>query len=249
MKIIFNADDYGYSKGVNLGIMEACKNGLVRSTTMMTNMPGFEHGVWLYKNIESCLKIGVHLVLTTGQSLGGVYKTITDNKGHFLPQAELFSRARAGTLDLLEVEKEYRLQIQKVYDAGIVPTHMDGHHHNQNLPYVVDIFLKMANEFGLRAVRINDTTKLVGDYADIKTTSFDASFFGDNLSYENLKATLLSCKDTTEIMCHPAYLDNFVYKSSSYNKDRAYELEILVSKEMKDFVDKNNIILSSFDDI
>ncbi|GAA0346175.1 hypothetical protein GCM10008931_41800 [Oceanobacillus oncorhynchi subsp. oncorhynchi] len=39
-KLIINADDFGYSKGVNFGIIESYKNGIVTSTTMMTNMPG-----------------------------------------------------------------------------------------------------------------------------------------------------------------------------------------------------------------
>ena len=249
MKIIFNADDYGYSKGVNLGIMEACQNGVVLSTTMMANMPGFEHGVWLYKNTETTLKIGVHLNLTTGKSLGGIYKTITDDRGHFLPQSELFLKAKENKIDLIEVEKEYRLQIQKIYDSGIIPTHMDGHHHNQNLPGIVDIFLKMAKEFSIKALRIDNPSLLSGDYSGIKTTKFDSSFFGDNLSYQNLKSALLSHKETTEIMCHPAYLDNFVYKSSSYNKDRAYELEILTSDEIINFIKQSNIVLSNFCDI
>ncbi|TGU42153.1 ChbG/HpnK family deacetylase, partial [Mesorhizobium sp. M00.F.Ca.ET.186.01.1.1] len=42
MKLIVNADDFGYSKGVNLGIIEAHRAGVVTSTTTMVNMGGFE---------------------------------------------------------------------------------------------------------------------------------------------------------------------------------------------------------------
>lgn len=38
-KLIVNADDFGYSKGINLGIIEAHREGIVTSTTLMTNMP------------------------------------------------------------------------------------------------------------------------------------------------------------------------------------------------------------------
>ncbi len=46
-KVIFNSDDFGYSHGVNYGIMDAYQRGILTSTTLMANMPGFEHAVKL----------------------------------------------------------------------------------------------------------------------------------------------------------------------------------------------------------
>ena len=40
MKMIINADDFGYSGGINYGIFEAYKNGVLTSATLMTGMPG-----------------------------------------------------------------------------------------------------------------------------------------------------------------------------------------------------------------
>ena len=48
-KLIVNADDFGYSEAVNYGIISAHRNGIVTSTTMMANMPGFDHAVNLLK--------------------------------------------------------------------------------------------------------------------------------------------------------------------------------------------------------
>ena len=62
-KIIVNADDFGYSEGVNHGIISAHKNGIVTSCTVMANMPGFEHGMELIKE-NPTLKCGVHMTLT-----------------------------------------------------------------------------------------------------------------------------------------------------------------------------------------
>ena len=39
VRIIFNADDIGYSEAVTLGIIKAHQDGLIKTTTMMTNMP------------------------------------------------------------------------------------------------------------------------------------------------------------------------------------------------------------------
>lgn len=42
-KLIINADDFGYSRGVNYGIIDAYKLGILTSATFMTNMPGARH--------------------------------------------------------------------------------------------------------------------------------------------------------------------------------------------------------------
>lgn len=45
MKLIVNADDFGYSDGVNLGIIEAHRSGIVTSTSAMVTMPSIDHAV------------------------------------------------------------------------------------------------------------------------------------------------------------------------------------------------------------
>ncbi len=50
-KVIFNSDDFGYSYGVNYGILDAYQRGILTSTTLMANMPGFEHAVKLKKEV------------------------------------------------------------------------------------------------------------------------------------------------------------------------------------------------------
>lgn len=62
-KVIFDSDDFGYSHGVNYGIMDAYQRGILTSTTLMANMPGFEHAVKLRKEMPR-LGVGVHLTLT-----------------------------------------------------------------------------------------------------------------------------------------------------------------------------------------
>ena len=249
MKVIVNADDFGFSKGANLGVAEACQNGLVRSATMMANMPGFVHGVEVARQNPD-LKIGVHLNLTAGRSLGGRYKTLTDDRGSFLSLAEVESRAKAGLLDPEEVEAEYEAQIGRVLAAGIPPTHFDGHHHTQNLPGIVGVFLKLAKKYGV-GVRISDKSLLAGRYASLKTTAhFSGDFYGERATAENLKAVISGCSGASlEIMSHPAYLDYPLLSQSSYNTGRCAELDILTKGELADFIRKNNHHICSFADL
>ncbi|MFN1913289.1 ChbG/HpnK family deacetylase [Clostridioides difficile] len=82
-KIIINADDFGYCEAVNYGIISAHNNGIVRSTSMMANMPGVEHGVGLLKENKT-LNCGVHMTLSCGRPLLSNLKTIVDKDGFLL---------------------------------------------------------------------------------------------------------------------------------------------------------------------
>ncbi|MDP2726767.1 MAG: ChbG/HpnK family deacetylase, partial [Dehalococcoidia bacterium] len=66
--LIINADDLGLSPGVNTGIIEAHRQGVVTSASLMANLPGTaEAAVMARENPE--LGVGLHLNLTSGQQL------------------------------------------------------------------------------------------------------------------------------------------------------------------------------------
>lgn len=249
MKLIFNADDFGLSKGVNLGILEAYQNGLVRSCTMMAGTPGFEHGVQIAK-LNPELKIGVHLTLTNNVSVGKGYKTITDEHGRFLSLTDAEAAAKEGRLDLAEVEAEFEAQIGKIINAGIKPDHFDSHHHIHNQPGIVNVFLKLAKKYDVK-VRIYDKELLKGEFAGIKTTEhFDDSFYNEKATLEDLKAMISSYEgESLEVMSHPAFIDNTLYKATSYSIKRIIELDVLTSGELKTFVDEKGYEICSFSDL
>ena len=61
-KLIVNADDFGFSEAVNHGILKAMEDGIVTSTSIMANMPGFAHAAALYHEHPD-MAVGVHLNL------------------------------------------------------------------------------------------------------------------------------------------------------------------------------------------
>ncbi len=61
--LIVNADDFGLSKGQNYGILDACKNGLVTSTTALVNGAAIDHAAQLSRRTPE-LAVGMHFVLT-----------------------------------------------------------------------------------------------------------------------------------------------------------------------------------------
>jgi predicted glycoside hydrolase/deacetylase ChbG (UPF0249 family) len=250
MQLIFNADDFGLCEGVNYGIINAYRDGLVRSTTIMSGMIGFEHALTLAK-ANPDLKIGVHLNLTTGKSLGKGYRTLTNDKGTLLDQRVFVPNLQQQKVDLNEIEQEYELQIKKVLDAGIVPTHFDGHHHMNMQPQIRDIFFKLVRKYNV-AARLSDEMMKLDESKGIKTVAhFDDGFYGDAVTMDSLKSIIIqhaNCK-SMEIMCHPAFVDPYLYRITSYSIKRITELELLTSSEMKDFIKENKIELCSYADL
>ena len=85
--LIVNADDFGRSPGVNRGIIKAYREGIVSSTSVMTNQPYFEEAASLLRDHPS-LGAGVHLVFTAWKPVLPPEKipSLVDEKGFFLPQ-------------------------------------------------------------------------------------------------------------------------------------------------------------------
>ena len=67
-RLIVNADDFGFTRDVNAGIVEACERGILRATTLMANGEAFEHAVDLAARTPQ-LDIGCHLTLVGGASV------------------------------------------------------------------------------------------------------------------------------------------------------------------------------------
>ena len=155
--LIVNADDLGWTDGVNRGILEAFHHGIVTSTSLLANGAAFAGGVEAARSAPG-LGVGVHLNLSDGPPTADqeTVTTLLNSDGEFAggPERLLLRRARRGLL-LAEVENEWDAQIQKIRDAGIAPTHLDGHKHVHMLPGLFEIALKLAKRHGIGAIRVS----------------------------------------------------------------------------------------------
>jgi chitin disaccharide deacetylase len=155
--LIVNADDLGWAEGVNQGIVEAFRHGIVTSTSLLANGEAFAGGVNTARSAPG-LGVGVHLNLSDGAPVAdreSVMSLLNDD-GNFAggPESLLLKRARRGLM-LAEVEEEWDAQIRKVRDAGIQPTHLDGHKHVHMLPGLFEIALRLAKKHGIGAIRVS----------------------------------------------------------------------------------------------
>lgn len=230
MKLIVNADDFGYTPGISNGIIHGYKNGIITSTTVLTNIPDIE---------EDCLKlleldnigIGLHLNLTLEKPLTNG-KTIQDNTGYFYDRKHLLF----DQLDLIEVETEFRAQINQFIKLfNRLPDHLDSHHSIHDHPVLLSITQKLMQEYNLPARRLSSVT-------------FIGQFFAKEITPLHLISILKSNsnEDCIEIMCHPGFNDNHLEHKSSYNKDRQNELETLCSPDVIEYIKKEKIELTHY---
>jgi hopanoid biosynthesis associated protein HpnK len=155
--LIVNADDLGWTEGVNRGILDAFRRGIVTSTTVLANGTAFAEAVKTAKSAPR-LGVGVHLNLSDGAPVADreSVTSLLNDDGQFAdgPENLLWKRARRGLI-LDEVEEEWDAQIQKVRDAGIRPTHLDGHKHVHMLPGLFEIALRLAKKHAIEAIRVS----------------------------------------------------------------------------------------------
>ena len=155
--LIVNADDLGWTAGVNRGIAEAHGNGIVTSASLLANGEAFTEAVELVRTGRG-LGVGVHLNLNDGRPVAPreAVPTLLNNAGEFEGGPDgLLLKIATRALSVREVETEWEAQISKVRKAGLEPTHLDGHKHVHMLPGLFEIALRLAKRHGIAAIRVS----------------------------------------------------------------------------------------------
>lgn len=142
-RLSVNADDFGFTRDVNEGIVEAHRRGILTATTLMANGAAFEDAVARARENPE-LDVGVHFVLVGGMSVA--------RWGEALP-ATVADLIKTLACRRLNVERELRAQMQRIVAAGIQPTHLDTHKHTHLLPPVLEVVARLGGEYGVKWVR------------------------------------------------------------------------------------------------
>lgn len=223
MKVLINADDFGLSRGVTDGIIEAHKNGVVDSTTMIMNGLDIDYAVQCAKK-NPLLKIGVHLVLTWGRPMlqKGVPSLIDSEKVFRLDN----NYKNLAIPNKGEVYKEWKAQIEAFLATGLSLHHMDSHHHIHGWEPLAEVSLTLAKEYNV-PIRYQDT--LAGNDEFLLTNSLFTGFYGDCLNSDFLNEIKSEDMGSVEVMTHPGYIDVTLKNNSSYLDQREKELEILTT--------------------
>lgn len=155
--LITNSDDFGLTDSVSDAILDTHLNGIMTSTTLMANMPGFEYAIKVGLENKS-LGIGIHFNLTEGEPLSDLSKIpeLINENGLFKSNAEQRKNLLFGKNKYEQVKIELENQLIKLLDSGIVPTHFDSHHHITGVPIAFRAAMEVAKKYKINKARITN---------------------------------------------------------------------------------------------
>lgn len=236
MLLIVNADDFGLSRGVNYGIVDSFKNGIVTSTTLLVNAERTMDAVNMIKEY-SFLNVGLHLALTMTKPLTDC-KEFLNEKGYFKSRKE-YNQDFTINQDLLY--EEWDAQVKKFIElTNRMPTHMDSHHHFYLHKGCTEVIKTLSKKYDL-PVRDVETA--------FQTVTLKKDFYDETVDIDYFENLLKQDFDCIELMVHPGFLDAEIERITSYSKKRIYEHEILTSAKIKKMIEKNNVQLVSYKDV
>jgi chitin disaccharide deacetylase len=157
VRIILNADDFGYSPDTVEATIDCFERGLLTSASLMPNMPATSRAI-TFALQRPQFSYGLHLTCTgDGEerplSPPDEVPALVDESGAFLPTNLLRARAVLRRLPVEQIERELTAQLSLLAEAGLRITHVDSHRHLHKFAPFRQAFARTIERFGVRFVR------------------------------------------------------------------------------------------------
>lgn len=158
-RLIINADDFGFTPGINRAIVELNQAHALTSATLMATGSSFAEAVTDARQNPS-LGVGCHVVLVDGtpvlppSQISSLVQPGAQQPPQFRSKLSSFvADLLRGSIADAEIEAEATAQIKKLQQAGIQVTHVDTHKHTHMFPRVLRPLLRAALACGVKAIR------------------------------------------------------------------------------------------------
>ncbi len=226
LKLILNADDFGYDPAVTRGIVQAMREGVVSSTTMVVNSPHSEEAA---RHAEG-LAVGLHLNLV-----------------RFTAMCAPLELKEDAVLSERFVKLETRAQLER-FEAllGRKPTHIDVHKHAHLRPEILRGLGAVAAEHGLPVRSINERMRQELRERGVETNDVFLGEAGEHAYWteKRFEAVLgeLPADGVVELMCHPGYANSHV--TSAYSQQREVELATFLSPRARAALQRRGLLFS-----
>ena len=247
-RLIVNADDYGRTPGVNAGVLEAHAGGIVTSATVLVLEKSAARGIREASEKAPGLGLGLHFAVTGGGSPAAPAGSLPT-----LAPRGVFARSREALPERIpeaEVRAELEAQIE-VFQmlARKPPTHLDSHHHAALHPAIAPVFAAVARERGFPVRAASEEARRALRAAGVATPDrFLDGFYAEGATAAALERLLGGVgPGVTELMCHPARVDEDLRKGSRYADERDWEREILCDPAIRRRLRELDVALVGFD--
>lgn len=155
-RLIVTADDFGLTLPVNEAVEEGHRRGILTAASLMVTGEAAADAVVRAKR-QPKLGVGLHLVLVDGAPALPPERIpdLVGRDGRF-PSNVLAQGVRIFCLPAArrQLAAEMRAQLAAFRATGLALDHINAHHHFHLHPTIQQELLRLAPEFGIRAVRL-----------------------------------------------------------------------------------------------
>jgi chitin disaccharide deacetylase len=226
--LIVNADDFGYTEGINRGILDAHVKGIVTSASLMVERPAAPHAAALARE-NPRLGLGLHVEVKRWRT-------------SWMPR-----RGSARSADAVKrgAREDLRRQLDRFrLLVGREPSHLDSHQHRHMAEFVRPAFEEVAEELSIPLRRLDPLVRFCGEFyghdgrghPDPEAISIDALI----RLIEDVEGPV------TELCCHPGYADGL---EDWYRAERELEVRALADPSVRRVVEREGIRLCSFAEV
>ena len=155
-RLIVTADDFGLALAVNEAVEQGHRRGILSAASLMVAAPAAADAVARAKRLPR-LGVGLHLVLVDGRPVlpPGEIPDLVGPDGRFLNDPfRAGIRIFCNRLARWQMEREIRAQLDAFHATGLALDHVNAHHHFHTHPTVADCLIRLAPEYGIKAVRV-----------------------------------------------------------------------------------------------
>lgn len=216
-RLIVNADDFGASEGVNRGIGECQRAGIVTSASLMVTRAGAREAAALSRSTPE-LAVGLHW-------------DVPDEP------------RRAFDLgDEQRVRREFAAQLDRFHElVGHAPTHVDSHHHAHLRPEVRALFEELVAPLRV-PLRGQGEVRFIGGFHAQRQRGVSEL---QRVSVAALQRILRDevGEGWTELCCHPGYVTPG-YRTT-YRHEREAEIRTLTDPRIRTTIETLGLTLES----
>ena len=218
--LIFDADDFGASAGVNRGILECHTRGVVTSASLMVTGRAVHEAVAMSRDHPE-LAVGLHW------DVWGEDERVFDIDD---PRA---------------VRDEFRRQLDEFHRLlGRMPTHVDSHRHAHRKEHLMPLFRELVEPLGV-PLRDDGQVRFVGGfYAQWEWMVTNLEYVSVSFLERMLREEVV--EGWTEFSCHPGYLSPDY--GAIYNAEREEEVRTLTDPRIRQIIEEQAICLVSYAD-
>jgi predicted glycoside hydrolase/deacetylase ChbG (UPF0249 family) len=219
-RLIFNADDFGASAGVNRGILECHAHGVVTSASLMVTGRAVREAVAMSRD-HPALSVGLHWDVWGEDEREFDIENVQAVRDEFRRQVDEFERL-----------------------LGRLPTHVDSHRHAHREKHLMPVFRELVEPLGV-PLRDDGRVRFVGHfYAQWEWMVTNLEYVSVPFLQRLLRDEVGDV--WTEFSCHPGYVSSDY--TAVYLREREAEVRTLTDLRVRQAVEELGISLASFAD-